>query len=93
VRPSFIFVIRASGSCGCRHSSLEPFFFRFWSSFANSSRVDVSIPLSCGKRVRNSLHSSPVSLRTIERKAALASNVVHPPHRVALQQIPLGENP
>src|SRR5438093_7433003 len=28
VRPSFIFVILASGSCGCVQSSFEPFFFR-----------------------------------------------------------------
>jgi hypothetical protein len=44
VRPSFIFVMRASASCGCRHSSLDPFFqagcdcfvfeacAKFWSS-------------------------------------------------------------
>ena len=32
VRPSFIFVMRASGSCGCRHSRFRPFFGRFRSS-------------------------------------------------------------
>jgi hypothetical protein len=54
VRPSFIFVMRASGSCGCRHSVFRPFFGRFRSSRARSARVGVSIPEACASRVRNS---------------------------------------
>ena len=55
VRPSFIFVIFASGSCGCVQSSFEPFFFRFRSSRARSSRVGVSMPDACASCVRKLL--------------------------------------
>src|SRR5215471_7735430 len=55
VWPSFIFVILASGSSGCSHSSLEPFFGRFRSNFARSSRVGVSIPLAFAKFVKYSV--------------------------------------
>ena len=48
--PSFIFVIFASGSCGFCQSSLLALFFRFLSSFARSSRVGVSMPLSLASR-------------------------------------------
>ncbi len=44
VRPSFIFVICASRSCGFFQSSLLPLFFRLRSSFADCSRVGVSMP-------------------------------------------------
>ena len=44
VRPSFIFVMRASGSCGWRQSVLWPFFGRFRSTRARSARVGVSMP-------------------------------------------------
>ena len=55
VLPSFIFAIRASGSLGCTQSSFEPFFGRFRSSFARSSRVGVSIPEA---RATSSSHAS-----------------------------------
>ena len=54
VRPSFILVILASGSCGCVQSSFEPFFFRFRSSRAKSARVGVSMPEAFASCVRNS---------------------------------------
>ena len=54
VRPSFIFVILASGSCGCVQSSFEPFFFRFRSMRAVSARVGVSIPDACASFVKKS---------------------------------------
>ena len=54
LRPSFILVIFASGSEGDVHSLLEPFFFRFRSSRANSARVGVSMPDACASVVRNS---------------------------------------
>ena len=54
VRPSFIFVIFASGSCGCVQSSFEPFFFRFRSRRAKSARVGVSMPDACASCVRKS---------------------------------------
>ena len=43
-------------------------------TLASGSRVDVSMLLSCACRVREWLHSSPVSRRTIERSAAFASS-------------------
>ena len=52
VRPAFIFVIFASGSCGWVQSSFEPFFFRFRSIRARSTRVGVSMPEACGSFVR-----------------------------------------
>src|ERR1700722_7790673 len=76
VRPSFILVMRASGSYGWVQSSLDPFLGRLRSNFANCSLVGVSIPLSFANRVRNSSYFSPVSRRTIDRSAALASSVV-----------------
>ncbi len=80
--PSFIFAIFASGSCGCSQSALLALFFRFLSTFANSSRVGVSMPLSFASLVRNSWYVSLVSRRTIERMAALASSVVASTPRV-----------
>ena len=44
VRPSFIFVMRASGSCGCCQSVLRPFFGRVRSNRARSARGGVSMP-------------------------------------------------
>ncbi len=76
VRPSFIFVIRASGSCGCSQSLFEPLFGRFRSSFARSSRVGVSIPEAAASCSSHSSYSVPSSRRTIVRMAALASSVV-----------------
>ena len=73
VRPSFIFVIRASGSCGCSQSSLLPFLGRFRSSFARSALVGVSIPDASARPSRNSWYPSPVSRRTIDRIAAFPS--------------------
>ena len=52
--PSCIFVIRASSSCGCFHSSLDPFLGRSLSTFAKSSRVGVSMPDACATCLRNS---------------------------------------
>ena len=54
VRPSFIFVTFASGSCGFIQSSFDVFFFRFRSSRAKSSRVGVSMPEAFASPVRNS---------------------------------------
>src|SRR5215471_4072573 len=54
VRPSFIFVMRASGSCGLTHSRFDLFFFRFRSTRARSSRVGVSTPDCRAKPFRNS---------------------------------------
>ena len=76
VRPSFIFVIRASGSCGCFQSLFDPFPGRLRSSFARSARVGVSIPedrASCSSHASYSVSSSR---RTIARSAAFASSVV-----------------
>src|SRR2546425_64980 len=53
-RPSFILVMRASGSCGFTPSWLLAFFFRWRSNRARSSRVGVSIPDSFAKPFRNS---------------------------------------
>src|SRR5262245_53257498 len=55
VRPSFILVIFASGSCGWVQSSFEPLFFRFRSISARSARVGVSMPDACASFVRKSL--------------------------------------
>src|SRR5580698_4630159 len=54
VRPSFIFVICASGSYGFFQSSLLPFLFRLRSSLANCSRVGVSMPDSFASSFRKS---------------------------------------
>jgi hypothetical protein len=54
VRPFFILAILASGSSGRVQSSLEPFFRRFRSTRAKSSRVGVSTPDACASCVRNS---------------------------------------
>jgi hypothetical protein len=54
VRPSFILVIFASGSCGWVQSSFEPLFFRFRSIRARSARVGVSMPDACASFVRKS---------------------------------------
>ena len=54
VRPSFILVIRASGSEGEVQSLLAPFFFRLRSSRAKSARVGVSMPDACANAIRNS---------------------------------------
>ena len=54
VRPSFIFVTFASGSCGFVQSLFDVFFLRFRSSRAKSSRVGVSMPEAFASRVRNS---------------------------------------
>jgi hypothetical protein len=53
VRPSFIFVIFASGSCGCVQSSFDPFFFRRRSIRAKSARVGVPMPDAWASVVRN----------------------------------------
>ncbi len=55
VRPSFIFMIWASGSYGFFQSPFEPFFFRFRSIRARSSRVGVAIPDASAKSSRNAL--------------------------------------
>ena len=54
VRPSFIFVIFASGSEGLVQSSLDAFFFRRRSSRASASRVGVLIPDAFASPFRNS---------------------------------------
>jgi hypothetical protein len=56
------------------HSSLDPFFSRFRSTRARSSRVGVTIPDCCASPIKNS--SCPLSRRTNDRSAALASSVV-----------------
>ena len=76
VRPSFIFVIFASGSWGCVQSSLDPFFFRDRSKRASSARVGVAMPEAAASRVSHASYASPVSRRTMLRMAALASSVV-----------------
>ena len=53
VRPSFIFVILASGPWGCVQSSFDPFFFRVRSKRASSARVGVASPEASASRVRN----------------------------------------
>src|ERR1039457_4548263 len=55
IPPTFIFVMRASGSLGLIHSWLDPFFFRFRSSRANCSRVGFSIPAASASSFRYSL--------------------------------------
>src|SRR3954453_22087457 len=55
LRPSFIFVMRASGSAGLIHCSFEPFFFRFRSSRASCSLVGFSIPAASASPFRYSL--------------------------------------
>ena len=59
VRPSFIFVIFASGSWGWVQSSFEPFFFRFRSSRARSARVGVSTPEAWASFVRGKSSNDP----------------------------------
>jgi hypothetical protein len=54
VRPSFIFAILASGSCGWVQSSFDPFFFRFRSTRARSARVGVSMPEAWASFVKKS---------------------------------------
>jgi hypothetical protein len=76
VRPSFIFVIFASGSAGLFHSSFEPFFFRSRSNRASACREGVRIPDAFASRFKNSWYVSPVSRRTMLRIAAFASSVV-----------------
>jgi hypothetical protein len=70
-RPSVILVMRASRSSGCVQSSLAPLLGRLRSSFANCSRVGVSMPLSFGQTHQTIfvalsaivLHWPPVSSR------------------------------
>ncbi len=76
VRPSFSFVIFASGSFGCVQSSLDPFFLRFRSNRARSARVGVAIPDASASWVSHASYAAPVSRRTRLRIAALASRVV-----------------
>ena len=76
VRPSFIFVIFASGSCGFVQSSFDPFFLRVRSKRASSARVGVAMPEASASRVNHASYPSPVSRRTMLRIAALASSVV-----------------
>ncbi len=54
VRPFFILVIRASGSCGCVHSWLDPFLARLRSNRASCDRVGVSIPDAFANWSKNS---------------------------------------
>ena len=54
----------------------DPFFFRFRSIRARSSRLGVAIPLLLTNSVRNASYLCPLSRRTIDRIAALASSVV-----------------
>ena len=77
VRPSFIFVIFASGSWGDRQSLFDVFLpFRDRSKRANSTRVGVAIPEASANRRTNASYDSPVSRRSMLRIAALASSVV-----------------
>ena len=77
MRPSFIFAIFASGSCGDFHSLFDVFlFFRDRSNHANSARVGVSIPEASANRRTNASYDSPVSRRSMLRIAAFASSVV-----------------
>ena len=76
VEPSFILAMRASGSVALFHSWFDPFFFRFRSIRARSSLLGVAIPLLWANSVRNASYRCPLSHRTIERIAALASSVV-----------------
>ena len=78
VRPSFIFPMRLSGSVGDIHSSFDTrLSFRLRSKRRSSSSVGFSTPsCSCSRRRRYSFQSSPVSRRTIDFMAALASSVV-----------------
>ena len=76
VRPSFIFVILASGSCGFIQSSFEPFFFRLRSIRARilpRRRPDAG-------RLRERRQKLLVALAGVaphdDRSAALASSVV-----------------
>src|SRR5213594_3965410 len=75
-REVFTWVLGVLAESGCSHSSFDPLRARFRSSRANCSRVGVAIPDSCASRFRNSWYPSPVSRRTIVRKAAFASSVV-----------------
>lgn len=75
MQPSFI--------CVARHQDRAVFPFRIrtllWTPSIHhrqGSQVGVSILLSCAGLVRTSWHTSPVSRRTVERSAALVSNVV-----------------
>ena len=77
VRPSFIFAIFASGSCGDFHSLFDVFlFFRDRSNRARSARVGVSTPDASANRRMNASWDSPVSRRSMLRIAAFASSVV-----------------
>ena len=81
MRPSFIFVIRLSGSVSLCHSWFETFLsFRWRSNRAISSAVGSSPgsiwPASCIRRRTYSCQSSPVSRRTMLFIAASASSVV-----------------
>src|SRR5207245_11236049 len=53
VRPSFIFVIFASGSWGWVQSLFDVFFLRFRSNRASASRVGVLMPEVSASRVKN----------------------------------------
>src|ERR1035437_78256 len=64
------------GSYGFFHSLLEPFFFRLRSNRASCSRVGFSIPAALAKSFRYSSYFWPLSRRTRDRSAALASSVV-----------------
>ena len=56
VRPSFIFAIFASGSCGWVQSAFEVFFcLRDRSNRANSARVGVAMPDASASRARNAV--------------------------------------
>jgi hypothetical protein len=91
VRPSFVFVIFASGSCGLVQSSFDPFFFRVRSNRASSARVGVAMPDASASRGSHGSYASPVSRRTMLRIAGLASSVVAsipivPLHQVGVRQ-------
>ena len=92
--PSFIFVMRASGSCGCIQSSLDPFALNACDpSFTNCSLVGVAMPLSPGQS-RQELFSTSLWCRAARSTAAprLYQRRRVNANRHSLQQLLLGQH-
>ena len=92
VRPSFMRVIVASGSCGCVQSSLEPFFGRLRSKRASSARVGVAMPDASANPAQERLvalarvpaHDAPQRRVGFQRRRVDA-------HRLASRQTGVGQ--
>lgn len=92
-RPSFIFVIFASGSRGCVHSSFEPFFLRLRSSRDRSARVASNEAPQRGVRFqRRRVDADRLAFNEAGRAEALQHPRRHGPMGFEIDQTPRPRN-